>query len=301
MRPADRDALVLALADVDPTDSAARGRLGGVFRHPRRHRPDRLRASLGSGGVGSPGLSLTPWPPSPGTARRGSASTWPAGSGLGLPWPDGQANELPAGTRTLWVQGDRNFAEMLQAARRLRPARGGGRAGLVARRPHRRLDLDDPETLDALAERIEAAAAGPRGHRHRRDGHGPEPLPARGRQGVLRPADGPGRPTGCAFFGLTHLSKDKEALGRRIVEKARVRRQDDQARPRGAAEPHAGSGSTRRPDVAPAPRGHDGGRGNDYDFTPPSPRPSPNRGGRPARRASEGRKFIRDARSSRTI
>ena len=41
---------------------------------------------------------------------------------FGLPWPDGQPNDLPTGSRTLWIQGDRNFAEMLQCRPRFRLA-----------------------------------------------------------------------------------------------------------------------------------------------------------------------------------
>ena len=77
----------------------------------------------------------------------------------GLPWPDNQPNKLPAGTRTLWIQGDRNFAEMLQCARDFGLPDNAVVLGSSPEDPTGSLDLDDRGTLAALADRIAASAA----------------------------------------------------------------------------------------------------------------------------------------------
>ena len=77
---------------------------------------------------------------------------------FGLPWPDNQVNELPAGTRTLWIQGDRNFAEMLQCACDFGLPDEAVVLGSSPSDPTGSLDLDDPSTLTVLGDRIVAAA-----------------------------------------------------------------------------------------------------------------------------------------------
>jgi hypothetical protein len=87
--------------------------------------------------------------------------------------------------------------------------------------PTSSLDLDDPATLDALRDRIKAAGV---------------PLVVIDTVGMVtgrnlsRPEEARefcapvielAGTTGVAFLGLTHLSMNKEALGCRIVEKAR--------------------------------------------------------------------------------
>jgi hypothetical protein len=78
---------------------------------------------------------------------------------FGLPWPDGQAATLPAGTRTLWVQGDRNFAEMLQLSRDFDLPDEAVALSSCPDEPFSSLDLDDPATLAAVGDRIQAAGA----------------------------------------------------------------------------------------------------------------------------------------------
>ena len=79
---------------------------------------------------------------------------------FGLPMPDGQSSGMPAGTWTLWIQGDRNFAEMLQAARDFGVPDDSVALGSSPEDPTGGLDMDDPDALAALGERIEAAAPG---------------------------------------------------------------------------------------------------------------------------------------------
>ena len=60
----------------------------------------------------------------------------------------------PAGTRTLWVQGDRNFAEMLQCARDFGLPDKAVVLGSSPEDPTGSLDLDDLGTLAAIGDRI---------------------------------------------------------------------------------------------------------------------------------------------------
>ena len=132
---------------------------------------------------------------------------------LKVPWPDGQANELPEGTRTLWVQADRAFHEMLEAARAFGLPDEAVALGSSPDDPTGSLDLDDPDTLAALAERIKNVEPAlvvidtvlmttSRNLCRSED--------ARAFFGSLMDL---AASSGVALLGLTHLSKDKEALG----------------------------------------------------------------------------------------
>ena len=207
---------------------------------------------------------------------------------FGLPWPDGQPATLPAGTRTLWVQGDRNFAEMLQAARDFGLPDEAVALGSAPDEPFGSLDLDDPDTLAAIGNRIQAAAA---------------PLAIIDTVGMTT-ASNLSKPneareffapildlchkTGVAFLGLTHLSKDKEALGRRIVEKARVVIKMTQPDPEGQPDRRRlwvdKTAVVRPPSLGITMKTG----GNDYDFEPPKePDPLPRRPGPPPAKLEE--------------
>jgi hypothetical protein len=188
---------------------------------------------------------------------------------FGLPWPDGLVNELPKGTRTLWVQGDRNFAEMLQAANDFGLPDEAVVLGSSPDDPTGSLDLDDPATLAALGGRMEAAAVrlailDTVGMTTSRNLCRPEEARA-----FFAPVMELAGKTGVPILGLTHLSKDKEALGRRIVEKARVVIKMTQPDPEGQRD--------RRCLIVdktaiqkPLPLGVTmKDAGNDYDFDPP--------------------------------
>ena len=77
---------------------------------------------------------------------------------LGLSWPDGQVIESPGRTITLWVQADRAFQEMLEASRAFGLPDEAVALGSSPDDPTGSLDLDNPDTLAALAERIKNAA-----------------------------------------------------------------------------------------------------------------------------------------------
>ncbi len=211
-----------------------------------------------------------------------------------LPWPDGQPNELPEGTRTLWVQGDRAFPEMLEAARAFGLPDEAVALGSSPEDPTGSLDLDDPDTLAALAERIKTAAPAlvvidTVGMTTGRNLCRPED--ARSYFGPLMDL---AASSGVAFLGLTHLSKDKEALGRRIVEKARVVAKMTQPDPDGQPNRRKLWVDKTAAVNPPALGITMGDAGNEYDTSPPT-EAEPNRGGRPPEKREKARLFIIEA------
>ncbi len=186
-----------------------------------------------------------------------------------LPWPDGQPNILPAGSRTLWVQGDRNFAEMLQATRDFGVPHESVLLGSSPDEPFGSLDLDDPETIAALELRIRESGA------------------------VLAIIDTVGMCTSrnltrpdeareffapllemccrsqATLLAQTHLSANKEALGRRIVEKARALLKMTQPDPTGQPNRRrlwVDKSAVLKPRALGITMGNNG---NEYDFEPP--------------------------------
>jgi hypothetical protein len=188
---------------------------------------------------------------------------------FGLPWPDGQPNTCPGGTRTLWVQGDQNFAEMLQVCRDFGISDNAVVLGSASDDPFGSLDLDDPDTLVVIGKR--AKASGVRlivvdtiGMCTSRNLAKPEEA-----REFFQPIMELCRQSEIVLWALTHLSANGNPLGRRIVEKARVLHKMTQPDPEG------------RPDrrrlwvdktavIKPPPLGITmGNTGNDYDFEPP--------------------------------
>jgi hypothetical protein len=210
---------------------------------------------------------------------------------FGLPWPDGQTNTLPARSRTLWIQGDRNFAEMLQCARDFGLPDHAVVLGSSPDDPTGSLDLDDPATLAAIEDRIVAAGVSlvvidTVGMTTSRNLTRPEEA-----REFFAPIIELAAKTGVAFLGLTHLSMNKEALGRRIVEKARVVMMMTQPDPEGKPD-------RRRLWVAktavqkPPPLGITmKADGNDYDFEPPK-EPEPPVRGRPPVKLEECKAWL---------
>jgi hypothetical protein len=202
-----------------------------------------------------------------------------------LAWPDGQENTWPERTRTLWVQGDRNFAEMLQAARDFGLPDEAVALGAPPDDPTGGLDLDDPLALEELAGRIRAAAPAlviidTVGMTTGRNLCRPEEARA-----FFAPIIELARDAGVAVLGLTHLSANKEALGRRIVEKARVVIKMTQPDPEGQPDRRR-LWVDKTAVIKPPPLGITmKGDGNEYDFVPPvEPQPEARRPGpRPAK------------------
>jgi hypothetical protein len=137
-------------------------------------------------------------------------------------FPDGQDNPFPAGTVTLWVAGDRHFQQLLDLAAGyglpdeamlFNAAKSNATAGL---------DLDDADELAALERRI---------RRHRPGAVVVDTVGMTTGKNLCRPEEarayfGPlmdlAQATETTVWLLTHLSKDAEALGRRIVGACRT-------------------------------------------------------------------------------
>ena len=138
------------------------------------------------------------------------------------PWPDGQPNPLHEGTKTLWVPGDHHYAQLLDLARKYGLPDEAVLLNASEDCPTSGLDLDDPAELEAMRERIVSESPGlvivdTVGMTTSRNLCRPED--AREYFGPLMRI---ATETGTAFLLLTHLSKDSEALGRRIVGASRT-------------------------------------------------------------------------------
>jgi hypothetical protein len=188
---------------------------------------------------------------------------------IGESWPDNQQATLPPGTRTLWIQGDRNFAEMLQVSRDFGLPDEAVVLGSSADEPFGSLDLDDPDTLEAIGDRIRAAAVplaiiDTVGMTTSRNLSRPDEA-----REFFAPIMELCHETRVALLGLTHLSANKEALGRRIVEKARVVIKMTQPDPDGHPDRRR-LWVDKTAVVKPAPLGITMlTGGNEYDFEPP--------------------------------
>jgi hypothetical protein len=139
-----------------------------------------------------------------------------------LPWPDGQDNPFPQGTKTLWVAGDRHFPQLVELAGRFGLPDEAMLFNAVPEDPTGGLDLDDPAEREALAARIRAEAPGlvvidTVGMTTERNLCRPEDARA-----YFGPLMDLAQQTGTVFLALAHLSKDGDALGRRIVGVCRV-------------------------------------------------------------------------------
>jgi hypothetical protein len=138
------------------------------------------------------------------------------------PWPDGQPNPFPERTKTLWVPGDHHYAQLLDVATKYGLPDEAILLNASEDSPTGGLDLDDPAELDAMRERIGVEAPGlvivdTVGMTTSRNLCKPED--AREYFGPLMTI---ATETRTEFLLLTHLSKDSQALGRRIVGASRV-------------------------------------------------------------------------------
>jgi hypothetical protein len=73
----------------------------------------------------------------------------------GLPWPGGQPPTLPAGTKTLWICGDRHHDELLELAPRFRLPVEALMFNARPDDPYGGTNLDDPATIELLRENVE--------------------------------------------------------------------------------------------------------------------------------------------------
>ncbi len=140
----------------------------------------------------------------------------------GRPWPDGAENPYPAETRTLWIPADRHYPQLIDLADRYGLPDAAMRFNAPPGDPAGNHDLDDRECLDALKASIEETSPGlvivdTVGMTTRRSLGRPEEA----REYFAPLMDIAGKYS-VPFLLITHLSKDSQALGRRIVGASRV-------------------------------------------------------------------------------
>jgi hypothetical protein len=188
---------------------------------------------------------------------------------LGLTWPDGQANPFPAGTKTLWVPGDRHFPQLLHLADRYGIPDEVVLINAPAHDPTSGLDLDDSAELAALAKRIEGERPGlvivdTVGMTTGRNLCRPEDARA-----YFSPLMEIAQRCEVAFLCLTHLSKDGESLGRRIDGATRAVWKMTKPNPEG--EPNRRRvWVSKTYSIVPPPLGMTiGDAGCEFDFNPP--------------------------------
>lgn len=138
------------------------------------------------------------------------------------PWPDGQPNVTPSRTPTLWIPGDRHYSQILDVASKF--GLPDEAVILNSRRssPFDGLSLDDPAVRSELRTQIKDVkpafvALDTIGSLTSAKLYSPEESGA-----FYGPLMDLAIETSTPIIVVTHLSKGKEVLGRRIKEKARV-------------------------------------------------------------------------------
>jgi hypothetical protein len=141
---------------------------------------------------------------------------------FGLCWPDKQEPTFPEGTKTLWVCGDRHQDELRERAAAFKLPPEAVLLNADADEPYGGWDLDNPDNLKALEERIRDNRPGLviidtvwRATRRRlyREDQVNE---------LFDPLITMAQECDTTFWGLMHLSKDHETLGRRLDGLARA-------------------------------------------------------------------------------
>ena len=141
----------------------------------------------------------------------------------GWPWPDGATNPMPAGTKTLWVPGDRHHRQILDLTERYGMPDEAVLFNARSREPAGGYDLDDEVVLAGLKSAIASEKPGlvivdTVVNATRRNLGRPEEATL-----FFGPLMDMAGESGVPFLLLTHLSKDThEALGRRIIGSSRV-------------------------------------------------------------------------------
>jgi hypothetical protein len=210
----------------------------------------------------------------------------------GLAWPDGQPATLPAGTKTLWVCGDRHQDELRERAEAFGLPLEALLLNAAPDEPYGGWDLDDPRVVADLRDRVECERPGLAvvdtfWRATRRQLHRTDEVNA-----LVGPLITMAQETDTAVLGLMHLSRDNETLGRRLEGSARailkLHRPDPAQRDRRKLSV---IGNFKEPE----PLGvtlHDGGC--DFDDKPPE-EPVGSQGGRPPDKREAARAFIIDA------
>lgn len=278
------EALGLAIASVDPSGPPPEGEGAAGLGPPCATLADVRR------GIAETRWTWKGWMPSgrllcmasdPGIGKTRTVLDLARRAYHNMPWPDCQPMTLPAGSVTLWVAGDRQHDELAEAAAAYGLPDDALLFNATPDDPFGGLDLDDPETVAALGERVRSVRPGflvvdTVGMTTGRNLCRPEEARA-----YFGPLADLATATGIPILALTHLSKEKEALGRRIIGAARVVWNLTRPDPEGQPDRRRLWVSKTYAVAPPALGVTMGIGGNEYDFTPPSEPEAPRKGGRP--------------------
>lgn len=155
----DRDAIIKALTDVDPLGPAP------------IQSTARLTAHLGDlAGYQSTGRFIWPhwiirghfnlFSSNPKIGKTYVTLDLARRIWLGEPWPDNQPTTFPAGTKTLWICGDRHQDELLDYATSFGLPPEAVLLNASPDEPYGGWDLDHPDNVDSLRSRVDAERPG---------------------------------------------------------------------------------------------------------------------------------------------
>ena len=227
----------------------------------------------------------------PGTGKTVMAADLARRLWIGESWPDGQPNPFPKATRTLWVPGDRHYAQLSELLTNFGIPDEGMLLNARSGDPMSGLDLDDEAEREALERRIEAERPGlliidTVGMTTDRNLCRPEDARA-----YFGPLMDMAQRTGIPFLLLTHLSKDGNALGRRISGACRLVWKMTKPDPDGQQDRRK-VWVDKTYTIQPPPLGMTiATAGCSFDFNPPTT-PEPDKGGRPAGKVNEAIDFL---------
>jgi hypothetical protein len=208
-----------------------------------------------------------------------------------LPWPDGQPNTLPEETRTLWVPGDRHYGQLLGLAQAFKLPDEALILNAPADDPTAGLDLDDPAVLADLSARIRGEAPGlvivdTVGMTTAKNLCKPEDA-----RDYFGPLMDMARDSGVPFLLHTHLSREGQALGRRIVAACRLVWKMTDPHPEGQPNRRRLWVDKTYAEKPPALGMTIGAAGCDFDSKPPTA-PAPASVGRPSKERDEATRFL---------
>ena len=209
-------------------------------------------------------------------------------------FPDGQTNDLPAGTRTLWVPGDRHFSQLLDVAGKFGLPDEALLFNASPEEPTGGLDLDDEAETAALRSRIEAERPGLVIVDTVGMTTGLNLCRVEDSRQYFGPLLDMAHATATPFLLLTHLNKDGQALGRRISGTCRIVLKMTHPDPDGQPDRRRLWVEKSLAEKPPALGMTIATAGCSFDFNPPTA-PDPSKGGRPSEERAKAEAFIREA------
>ena len=209
------------------------------------------------------------------------------------PWPDGQAATLPARTPTLWVCADGQQDDLAAIAEALGMPDESVYFNTFPHEPYGGTELDSPDDRERLESFIVQIKPGLVFIDTLTNATSYDLCRANENKALMAPLRDIAQRTGATIIPLLHLSKEGQALGRRIKGVTRTILQIDCPDPEqsGRLKLWVSKSFAKKP---PALGVTMTDAGNEYDFNPPSA-PEPSKGGRPPEERGKAEQFIRDA------